>query len=1059
MESGSDRLYPHSTQVEFYRRCFEQDNKDAGLWDIFSDKVKHLGFFQNIDVDSTAGELRLSIEHRAADRFAKSLSLHPREYRLVFSAYLLLGQYESKVFARTRVRPLAAPLILYPARLNANVIVIDLNQAEFNWTVLHQYGLKTTDLEDLKNLEPFSKAYWKDIRQRLESFGFDTQAVTEELPCSDPKQIKRLQTNADDHPILCPSAAVLITERSKAVAGISYELQKLSRRKHIPDGLGELLGINANQSPTAYSEEDEGFPGILTPDQSSALKVSRQHALSVVMGAPGTGKTHLLSAVALKQFVEGQSLLLVTHNEAALDVIRDQLIEKFGMSSDAIIHAGAKGGMRQLRGAINRLMRSVASQEPDSKQSLSKLNRVLKQRRIDLSLRMQTSINASSQLRKRTGPRWLQRFHTWRHKRATMNRPLLLEDYDALIKASHQSDRQLSHRIGQIYRTKLSQLLSTHRKTIVSFREALNTHSSGLQADLFSSIDIDIVLKALPIWLVPLNKLHQVLPMSPGMFDLVAIDEATQCHLAESIPAAYRGKRVVVVGDHKQLRHISFLSRAQERLIAEQLNLGLNISYRDQSLLDIAEQNITSQMALTSLDEHFRSQTELISFSNQRFYQGRLKILAERPRSTTVRCLRLIECDGKRSKGINTVEAQTLIEYLSRLINEEAHLPDAAATSFGVISFFRDQVNYLEQLLTDKFSLTQIRRHQMRVDSPYGFQGDESDVILLSCAVSKDEPGGVHQYLNRADLFNVAITRSRMQQLVFSSVSASELPVKSLLADYLKHIQELNHQIEQQESVDVNLGRLALCQALGQRGFETYVDYPLAGVSLDVLAARNDEFIAIDLIGYSGRQGAALRVRRYEVLERSGLRLFPLSQLEWRWRRDEVLDALEAKTPTPIESEWLPKSCWHDYHHLRFRLDSAVADEDLDQLDALLEAFRGLIETLDEKLNSQELTYQRYRSAALEALKSAFDNLSEIVIVLRFEAENDHQTEVSSGEEKLSKLRQHNQQILEQLNAIQKQFRQIQTDQPRAQDSEFMIKELARLAKQVHKYDRRNLNE
>ena len=47
------------------------------------------------------------------------------------------------------------------------------------------------------------------------------------------------------------------------------------------------------------------------------------------------------------------------------------------------------------------------------------------------------------------------------------------------------------------------------------------------------------------------------LPFEPGIFDLVVIDEASQCDIASALPLLYRARRAVIIGDPLQLKHVS----------------------------------------------------------------------------------------------------------------------------------------------------------------------------------------------------------------------------------------------------------------------------------------------------------------------------------------------------------------------------------------------------------------------------------------------------------------------------------------------------------------------
>ncbi|MBX9961543.1 MAG: AAA family ATPase [Burkholderiales bacterium] len=65
-------------------------------------------------------------------------------------------------------------------------------------------------------------------------------------------------------------------------------------------------------------------------------------------------------------------------------------------------------------------------------------------------------------------------------------------------------------------------------------------------------------------WAVTSLSARGRVPFEPGFFDLVVIDEASQCDIASALPLLYRAKRSVIIGDPQQLRHISALTRARD---------------------------------------------------------------------------------------------------------------------------------------------------------------------------------------------------------------------------------------------------------------------------------------------------------------------------------------------------------------------------------------------------------------------------------------------------------------------------------------------------------------
>ena len=64
----------------------------------------------------------------------------------------------------------------------------------------------------------------------------------------------------------------------------------------------------------------------------------------------------------------------------------------------------------------------------------------------------------------------------------------------------------------------------------------------------------------------------------------MVVDEASQCDIASILPLLYRSKRVVVIGDPKQLTHITPISRQQDLNLMQKYNIDLEWSYSVNSL-------------------------------------------------------------------------------------------------------------------------------------------------------------------------------------------------------------------------------------------------------------------------------------------------------------------------------------------------------------------------------------------------------------------------------------------------------------------------------------------
>lgn len=87
--------------------------------------------------------------------------------------------------------------------------------------------------------------------------------------------------------------------------------------------------------------------------------------------------------------------------------------------------------------------------------------------------------------------------------------------------------------------------------------------------------------------------------------------------------------------------------------------------------------------------------------------------------------------------------------------------------------------------------------------------------------------------------------------------------------------------------------RTEVGRLLAGRGFEVREAFEIGGYSVDLLVSRGMQSIGVDLIGFAGRFAEAMSLERHLALGRAGIRLFPLSLLEWEVKKEEVLDTIE----------------------------------------------------------------------------------------------------------------------------------------------------------------------
>lgn len=286
----------------------------------------------------------------------------------------------------------------------------------------------------------------------------------------------------------------------------------------------------------------------------------------------------------------------------------------------------------------------------------------------------------------------------------------------------------------------------------------------------------------LPVWIVTNLSARRSLPLVAGLFDLVVIDEASQCDVASALPLLYRARRAVIIGDPHQLRHISTLRRTEEESVAARQDcsdLVTDWSYVSQSLFVVAELALARDgRRAVFLSEHYRSHPDIIEFSNREFYGHRLVLRTNlEPLRARAGDLPLgvfwHDVNGKVVGGArsahNPAEVEAVLGHLRRWVREGLASRD---TSVGIVTPFRLQMERFEQELQKEPWWPDLRG-RITVGTAHRFQGDERDLMLFSPVVAPGIRNSAARWVAQTEqLLNVAVTRARAALHIFGHQKA-----------------------------------------------------------------------------------------------------------------------------------------------------------------------------------------------------------------------------------------------------------------------------------------------
>ena len=154
-------------------------------------------------------------------------------------------------------------------------------------------------------------------------------------------------------------------------------------------------------------------------------------------------------------------------------------------------------------------------------------------------------------------------------------------------------------------------------------------------------------------------------------FDMVIMDEASQCNTAVSLVPIIRGENLMLVGDPQQLQPVILLDRKSNDLLKERYSIGPEYDYVENSIYKtyLACDPVSDEILLHS---HYRCHPKIIGFNNKKYYNGKLDIKSPDDGKQPLKFLDIPDAQAT-VKNTAPSEAQQIIEYIRN--NRRDHYP------------------------------------------------------------------------------------------------------------------------------------------------------------------------------------------------------------------------------------------------------------------------------------------------------------------------------------------------------------------------------------------------
>jgi very-short-patch-repair endonuclease len=284
---------------------------------------------------------------------------------------------------------------------------------------------------------------------------------------------------------------------------------------------------------------------------------------------------------------------------------------------------------------------------------------------------------------------------------------------------------------------------------------------------------------AIPVWIMPRYLVAEMIDPTPGRYDFVIVDEASQLSI-ESLFLFYISRKMIVVGDDQQISPYGMGNH--DRSIADLQYRYLNgVPFHNafsaqSSLYGNAKIRFAQNVVLR---EHFRCMPEIIQFSNDLCYANNgtpLDPLRTYPGSRLKPLVVRHVADGNCAGGedsTNEAEADAILAQILACIAD----PRYAGRTMGVISLQGEaQAKLIENKLLQTLEPEVFEQRRLMCGDAYAFQGDERHIIFLSMVAAPGEarigPLTTEQARQR---FNVAASRAQDQLWLFHSIELDDL--------------------------------------------------------------------------------------------------------------------------------------------------------------------------------------------------------------------------------------------------------------------------------------------
>lgn len=424
--------------------------------------------------------------------------------------------------------------------------------------------------------------------------------------------------------------------------------------------------------------------------------------------------------------------------------------------------------------------------------------------------------------------------------------------------------------------------------------------------------------KAIPVWIMPLYRVVENFTPEQSLFDVVIVDEASQCG-PEALFLQYIAKQCIIVGDNEQIAPDGVgIDRESIDLLRQRFLGDIPLS----ETFDISNSLFTHAQIRygnkITLKEHFRCVPEIIQFSNDLCYAPlgtSLIPLRQYPpnRLDPVKTFFVSEGfrEGSGQRVINRPEADAIVQQIVECCAKKEY----QGKSMGVITLQGSkQAQDIQILLTKALGPEEIQNRKLLCGNAYDFQGDERDIIFLSMVTANNERFAALVKETDKRRFNVAASRAKDQMWLFHSVTLNDLNQNCFRYKLLSYCQNPSRdEADVDDSIFESKFQRDVYDQIIRKGYRVIPEFRVAQYRIDLVIEGMEGRLAVECDGdeWHGPEQYDADMNRQRILERAGWIFWRIRGSEYYRDPDQALEGLwqklsdmgiESKIRKPLEA-------------------------------------------------------------------------------------------------------------------------------------------------------------